>query len=336
MSYEVSVSLLKAVIHGATQMGLDVNEVARKSDIDISVVDDPELRIACVDLCRFFDTAVELSEDPYYGLHHAEHFQPTSMTIVGYVCMNAPTIRSGYKELLNYERIIGNSLKNVFIENKESGFVEIQLVDAVERHFSAQLYEKLLMEHVTAIRSFVGSNTHPKAVYFKHVKPSSTKEHERLFQCPVYFEQESCKLEFSNETLDTKILHADPHLYQMLQKSAMEILKKIEDTTSISHSVSKEILSTLHGGEPSIEKVASRLNHSVRTLQRRLKEENTSYNELLNGIRKEVATRHLRERSLSISDISYLLGFSEPSVFHRSFKKWVGKTPKRYRLEYSG
>ena len=77
--------------------------------------------------------------------------------------------------------------------------------------------------------------------------------------------------------------------------------------------------------------MADQLNTGVRTLQRQLREEKTSYQELLNAVKKEMAIKHLKSGQMSISEIAYILGFSEPSVFHRSFKKWTGYTPKSFR-----
>jgi AraC-like DNA-binding protein len=88
----------------------------------------------------------------------------------------------------------------------------------------------------------------------------------------------------------------------------------------------------LNAGHPSLERVAEHLGLSARTLQRKLQDLGTTHNELVDQIRHELATRYLAEKEMAICEVAYLLGFSEPSSFHRAFKRWTGTTPKDYRL----
>jgi len=94
--------------------------------------------------------------------------------------------------------------------------------------------------------------------------------------------------------------------------------------------VRQVILGRLLGCEPDLSTVARELGMSTRTLQRRLKEERTTLNEVV-GIRRDLSTRYLRQPDLTISDVAYLLGFAEPSTFHRAFRKWSGLTPGEFR-----
>ena len=89
-------------------------------------------------------------------------------------------------------------------------------------------------------------------------------------------------------------------------------------------------------GEPTRERIAARLHMSARTLHRRLVREGTTFRGVLTDVRREIAERHLRERRLAIGEIAFRLGFSEPSAFHRAFKRWTGRPPHAYRQDHTG
>jgi AraC-like DNA-binding protein len=117
----------------------------------------------------------------------------------------------------------------------------------------------------------------------------------------------------------------------MFEKHAQEYLQKLKGSNTLSHRVRQEIYSHLKGEEPGLRSIARSLAMSERSIQLRLKEENITYRQLLDEVRKETAISHLKEPNLSITDIAYLLGFSEPAVFSRTFRKWTGSTPHAFR-----
>ena len=136
-----------------------------------------------------------------------------------------------------------------------------------------------------------------------------------------------------NAIMDLSIAQANPQLYQTFEHHAAEFLAAMNRPEAVSQTVVKHIFELIHSNEATIEGVAARMSIGVRTLQRKLSEEGGSFNNLLAGVKKGIAVRHLKSNELSIAEISYLLGFAEPSVFHRSFKKWTGHTPSDFRRQ---
>ena len=134
------------------------------------------------------------------------------------------------------------------------------------------------------------------------------------------------------DLLDMPILNANPNLFALFTQHADTLLAKLH-SASLTTRVKREIVTLLKGEEPALATVADRLAMGVRTLQLHLKEEGTTYQQLLDEVRQSLAVQHLREAYLSTNDIAYLLGFAEPSVFFRSFKKWTGKTPGTFRQQ---
>jgi AraC-like DNA-binding protein len=100
---------------------------------------------------------------------------------------------------------------------------------------------------------------------------------------------------------------------------------------SLSDRVRQILMQEVPGGNPSLEWVASRLALSPRTLQRRLRDEGTTHVALLDDLRRDLAIGYLKEKRVPIGEIAFLLGFSEPSAFHRAFRRWTGSTPGEVR-----
>jgi AraC-like DNA-binding protein len=138
-------------------------------------------------------------------------------------------------------------------------------------------------------------------------------------------------MEFARELLDLPLLEANPELQRILEAQVIAALQKLPKGAVTTDAVRRHLAAELSKGAPTLEQVAPRLRMSPRTLHRRLEEERTSYRVILNEVRRELATRYLQERQLAIGEIAFVLGFSEPSAFHRAFKRWTGHAPLDYR-----
>jgi AraC-like DNA-binding protein len=180
------------------------------------------------------------------------------------------------------------------------------------------------------MRTLTGKNLSPLEVTFTYPRPESTAEYERILCCPVLFEQQENSFTLDLDIIFTPILMPNPDLLQYFENYAQEFLAEMARNNEHTRAVTKIILSRLDDEALSIDKVAEDLAVSVRTLQNRLKDEGVLFSDLLKDVRERLAKKYLRE-NYSVEDITYLLGFSEPSVFRKAFKKWVGVTPRQFR-----
>ena len=130
--------------------------------------------------------------------------------------------------------------------------------------------------------------------------------------------------------VNTPILMANPSLLEHFEKYAQDFLSELDRNDEHTRAVTKIILARLDDEGLTIDKVAKEMAVSVRTLQNRLDAEGVIFSDLLKDIRQRLAQKYLRE-NYSVEQITYLLGFSEPSVFRKAFKKWSGVTPREFR-----
>lgn len=131
--------------------------------------------------------------------------------------------------------------------------------------------------------------------------------------------------------MNTRLRTNNPRLLQLFDKHAHAFLDNQPEEDSYASRVNRILIDQLRGDSPGIEFVADQLSMSVRSLQMKLKAEGTSYQKLLNTVRKDLAIAYLQERKVSKGEIAHLLGFSEISVFSRTFKKWTGQSPSEYQ-----
>lgn len=276
--------------------------------------------------------AAEHTGDGNLGLHLAERAALGSFDVHFYAMASSPTLGAAYERLCRYQRLI-----------HETSRVDLEIRDdrAVLRHQLAggvaaprQTAEFLVTAWVRAGRVVTGVDWAPSEVHFAHPAPLDISEHGRFFRSDLHFAMGENALVLPTRLLETPCARADPALAAVLDRYASDRLEQAPRTISVADRVRSVLGDELRGGEPTAARLAARLKMSVRSLNRVLAVEGTSYQQLLDGLRRDLAERHLAGDHVSISEVGFLLGFSELSSFHRAFKRWTGRTPARFRQEF--
>lgn len=182
----------------------------------------------------------------------------------------------------------------------------------------------------------VGSNIELREVRFAGQAPVSkqrVEKYQKMFSCPVYYGQLRDELVFSSRYLSFPIVHNERSLRDFLHAAPypLMVLPGSRDDGSLVAKVRAMIGHDFSQGFPSFERITSALNMSAPTLRRRLKKEGTTFQQLKDESRRDAATAYLSNSELSINAVATLMGFTDPSAFHRCFKKWTGMTPGEFR-----
>lgn len=180
------------------------------------------------------------------------------------------------------------------------------------------------------MRTLTGLELNPLEVTFSAPPPESIAEYERVFRCPVYFGHKYNSLTIETKLLSTPILLPNPGLLAYFENYAQQFISQMDRQDGYTQAVTRIILEKLDTENLSIKQVAKEMAVSVRTLQNRLKDEGIVFSDLLSDIRQQLARKYLQD-GYSVEEITYMLGFSEPSVFRKAFKRWEGATPREYR-----
>jgi AraC-like DNA-binding protein len=321
---------VEKIINFAAQQGVQPADLYTAVNLDSSVLSDPDNRIPFAQLVELYERAGELTGDSNFGLHIGENVDPKLFDVVGYSALNSATIGEAFTRVARYHSIwTDGAVFKILVSEPTSTIIYRYVDESISEH--RQDAEMTFASVVTLCRTMADPNWTPSLVEFQHAKPADTNEHTRLFRCEVRFNASANRLVFDSSTLSLPIARADPGLCRMLDRHAEDLLAKFPPRDSLIENARTIISKELNGGNPSLERVALQLGLSGRTLQRKLHELGTSHNDLVDHIRRELATRYLSERDMAICEVAYLLGFSEPSSFHRAFKRWTGTTPRMFR-----
>jgi AraC-like DNA-binding protein len=329
----ISASKLLSLFTLLERKGIDVKAFLVESGIDPDIAAYPDRRVSLETVSELNRKASELVEDDFIGLHQGEVFTGFS-NILGYVLMNCRDAAEAIEKYTKYQQIVDEGRILLCDIRDDQVSLQYRIADS-SPHDDHHHTEHLMMGMVTYSRILTGwdSKEGYREVHFVHEAPRDTSEYERLFQCKPHFSSHMNALIFDKAFLSLPILQPNRELLVVLEGYAREVLSKLQADDSHANKVKQVIVNILRGESPTIGMIASRVNMSIRNLQLKLKEEGTTYSTLLAEGRRELAQAYLKDRNVPIEEIAYLLGFSEPSVFHRTFKRWTGTTPGLYRKQ---
>jgi AraC-like DNA-binding protein len=308
--------------------GVDPNPLMHKLCIDPQKIADPNARFPYKRIDQLWAEAAILIDDPCFGLKAATYWHPSHMSALGYAWLSSSSLRTGLQRFSKYMRMLteGATLE---LEETDEG------LSAVLRYSSESLQQPTRTDSALALlvamcRANYGADFNPVSVSLKHPSPDCSHKFYELFRCPINFDALDNRFMLSLESADKRLQISNPLLSTLHDQYMINYLAQL-DKTNIQERVKSAIIQQLPDGNISDSRVAEFLHMNVRTLQRRLHKENTTFKTQLNNVRQELADRYIRDSSKSLAEISYLLGFSEMSSFSRAFKRWTGETPSHYR-----
>lgn len=318
-----------AIVQALEVEGLDGPALFAQLGLDYALLSDPDARIAQDQMTALWELAVQRSGNPSIGLNMARVIRPAHFNVVGFALLSSVNLREGLARLVRYQRIIGEAADMSLIQSPDSYTMELHIHgDTVPA--PRQSHDAAMAYLLAFFRWMTGSNILPLEVAFTYHQPDDLGAHEALFQCPLVFGADRYSMRFARSVMDAKLASGNATLGQLHDQFAGDYLARFEQTR-VTHQARQVLCRLLPQGEPKRQTVASALSMSTRTLQRRLQEEHTSFQQLLDETRRELAMQLLRQRNLTLLEVAYLLGFADPSNFFRAFKRWFGMPPGQYR-----
>ncbi|MBC7797746.1 MAG: AraC family transcriptional regulator ligand-binding domain-containing protein [Pyrinomonadaceae bacterium] len=334
MESKVSVNLLRNVIYFAASKGASLVELCQTAGISPEFLTRPDESVEGQVSQKVWRKAEELIDDAEIGLHLGEQVHPSTLGLVGFVMLSCANLGEALEKLIRYTNLLTDGVQGTLTTIGLLAQITIEIKRDRQNFLletPRQQIESSFATIATIARILTGKPLPVREMQFGHVRPPAISEHLRIFGASVLFSQPTNKIVFAAEALNYPILMANNNLLPAFEAQAEEILRRIAKGETRSKQVQREIIKKLTGDVPNISEIARELNVSERSLQRELATENTTFRELLDETRRESAFRHLQSEKTSVAEISFLLGFSEPSAFHRSFKRWTGTTPHAFR-----
>lgn len=311
--------------------GVTEEQIFAVSNLKKSHLENPDDRISVEKYVKLGRMAPELTQLPEIGLILGQRAVFESIGIVFQLASNCNTVRESLIHVARYSNLANEACKAGFEEGKE--FAEWSMQYMNSKYLCIPLIEFEACQGLKILRSVLGEDFKPARIKFQHVPPDYVEKYHQIFRVPLLFEQEKCAIVFRKKYLHILNPNPQPYVKELLTRHANILQKEIEGSKLFQDKVRKIVMMHLEAGSVNLEVIAKELNVNSRSIYRKLKNENTSYKDLLNEVRKQLAQDYLREGSFSIDDISFKLGFSESSAFHRAFKRWFGTNPGQYRQQ---
>ena len=308
--------------------GINPGPVFLEQGVDPDIMFDPGARISLEQFQRLDIRAAELSGDECFGLKGAEYFRPAHLGPLGFAWLASSTLRTAFQRLSRYARVINEKLTITLEEDDRLFSVNI---DAQLPLLKERIREDgQLAALVQFCRVIAGSNFNPTRVRFRQAEPRNTAAYYELFRCPVDFGAKQTTMFIDVQVVGERLTGSNDQLAKLNEHIVVKYLAHSEKTDIVNR-VKAAIIDGLSTGVVTETSVAESLHMTARNVHRKLQQHDTSFKSLLTEIRRELAQQYIQDRSKTLTEISYLLGFSEVSSFSRAFKGWTGQPPSEVR-----
>jgi AraC-like DNA-binding protein len=287
---------------------------------------DPDSRIPIVQMSQIWAEAERLTGNPCLGFEVGMGLQPTNFHAVGYAWLGSASIREALERLVRYQRLLSTAADMTF-ENKDT---------SAEFHFHSKQLDQFgvdaaLCAVVQVCRGISHEEFSPLSVSMTRPAPVCEREVAQFLNCTVEYQAHGNVLTFSSESIDAPLPRNNPAMVQASEELAQQYIARM-DKNDIVTRARVLLIGQLPNGEPSRKLLAERLHMSERTLARRLSENDYTFTSLVDEIRQHLARDYLRQSRFSVTDVAFLLGFSDQSNFARAFKRWTDLSPTEFRL----
>jgi len=311
--------------------GLEVDELIAATGYSEHELREPDRRIprqAVISLMRALRAA---SDEPALGFAFAAFVKSETFDLLEYMARASATMRDAMLVAGRYSRIVDGSYRS-----------SIQSIDGrvmwrIDSDWPADV-EPTLVEYLLAVLGVVGrrlfGNDIPiQEIWVRWPEPEQKQRYVRAFGFPVRFDAPFNAIVYPAGAIDVPLRHADPTLAKLLERQAEGMLASLVSVDRLSDQVKNLLTEELRGQEPSMQSIARRLGTTSSTLRRRLSAEGTTFKQLLEVTRLELARACLADPRLSINETAFLLGYSDVSTFFKFFRRSTGRTPAQYRKE---
>jgi AraC-like DNA-binding protein len=327
--HTISAAWVKGIAEIFQAERLDARALFAEAGLDLREASHPDARFAPEKISVLWELASARSGNLSIGLSIPPSATPPSFDAVAYVMMSCPNLRAALERLVRYLRIVSDAAA-ISLHDEADGFaVNVELFGG-GRPVPRQRVEFVLVTILNFCRWLSGRDLCPLEVDFANPEPADLASYRRAFHCPLRFNAPPHRLQFSYEDVTQPLPTSNPMLAELHDRYAGEHLNRLENSR-ISFKARELIVRQLPDGDPLRGEIAKALHMSERTLQRRLQEEGTSYNQLVDDIRQEFARNYLGQPNVTLGQAAYLLGFADQSTFFRACKRWFDMSPGEYR-----
>ncbi len=319
----------------ASRKDLDLEDLLQKSGIDARELSEPDHELSLNSIARLLALASDRSNDPCLGIHWAEAYQPGANGILGYLILNAASVRSAVSAVARYLELVIAPLVVTFEEEDGVGRLAVRFPpEFIAPRIQFVSFAMALL--IIRLRKHAGQNWMPVRVDLEHRELPCRETVLRVLGPNVHFDMPVTTLHIRELVLERGSIDADQRLFELIRQLAERMLAEHAPAADIVVATRKALVTHLESGAVRVRDVAETLGIGASTLQSRLGAAGTTYEEILTSTRRSLSDLYLRDTELPLTEIAFLLGFSELSAFTRAAQRWYGAPPSHRRAELRG
>ncbi|MEA3099786.1 AraC family transcriptional regulator ligand-binding domain-containing protein [Caballeronia mineralivorans] len=328
--YTTTAAWVRGVLDLFDAQGIDTSALCREAGVNREMLRDPDAYCSTDAISLLWKRAASISGNPAISLAAAKAVRPANYGAVGYAMMSCPNLLTSLERLVRYVRVVSTAVYLAVAREGDDTWLTFDLIGGTQAA-PRQRFEFDLVTLLTFCRWISGSlEVNPLLVELTDPQPDYADQYQDAFKCQLRFGAGAHRVRFSTAHLLQPLPTANPLLAELHERFALEQLNRI-GKMRFDLRVRDAIQRKLPDGEARRDEIAAGLGVSGKTLHRRLEQEGTSFQHILDTTRHELAEQYLRQGTLSIGQIAYLLGFSDQSNFHRACKRWLRMSPAQYR-----
>jgi AraC-like DNA-binding protein len=326
------VTKIATIVERLVAEGVPMTEALAGVSLSPAQLISPTVRVSANQVLQSYDNAAKLSRDPQFAHNVGLTFHVSTYGMYGFALLSCPNFRATMAFAMKYHGLAAPLAEIVFAE--ESGAGSWTIVPKPYPRIEGRLYrfivELQVAVHLSLHRDVMGASFCPSEIHFTFAQPRLENQGTPAFDCPVRYEQPENRLIFEARWLDGRPNLGNAVTYAQLCQLCDQLANELELVTGSAGQVRSIILTDLER-HANFDSIAERLKMSPRSLRRRLQEEGTSFRELVDEVRAQVAIKYIRDTNLSIEDVTYALGFNDASAFRHAFRRWTGAAPYEFR-----
>ncbi|MGH8354952.1 MAG: AraC family transcriptional regulator [Pseudomonas sp.] len=327
----VPVAYAEALLDLAAELGAPRAELFAAARVRPEVLGNPNGRLSFSDFNLLAHAALLHCHEPALGLLLGQRLNVSTHGILGYAVLSSANLGRAIQFALKYYRVLGLAFELEVVE--EADALELRASEAMPLGALSRFAAEGLLSSLHSIARFlVGERLQDVAVGFAYAPPAYAARYGEVFGAPVCFEQPYHRLRLPKDYLERPMALANPATVQMCEQQCEALLASLDVQDGLLTRV-RRLLLARPGDFPDLDSAARALHTSGRSLRRHLSTMGSSYQQVLDEVRKRLALQYLAATHLPLYEIAALLGFNDPSNFRRAFKKWTGKLPSDYRAE---
>jgi AraC-like DNA-binding protein len=311
--------------------GIDAAPALLGAGLSRSQLSRDDLGVSAAAQYRFLELAAAEADDQLLGLRVAAVMDMRAVGILFYLTESSPTVSEALENLVRYSQTTNEALVAEITRRQDEATLAIRPVQVFDEPHR-QFFELFALWFLRTLHTKTNRDFIPLRVTFTHARNSDLREVHRFLRCPVEFAQAVDSLVLPQRVMDLPIVSEDSRLLRILTAHADDLLAERHSATGLQSRVENQLVSLLPSGEARAAAVAQRLNMTLRSFTRYLAEEGTTFGEILERLRLRLAARYLADDRMSLQQIAWQLGYSEPAAFTHAYKRWTGTSPRRARM----